>query len=105
MKYYKVICNRKTVDTIAGDFRFVKYQLKHKIVLLCPENEAEGIIADSGNIYHTSSCLPFPINDYPTASIEEITKAEYEQLYRLCNKTAEEIMEDFMTDLIKRGVI
>ena len=105
MKYYKVICNRKVVDTISGDLRYIKYQLKHKVPLLCPESEAEGIIADSGNIYHISSCLPFPVNEFPSATIEEITKSEYEQLVRLCHKTAEEIMEDIMMDLIKRGVI
>lgn len=105
MKYYKVIHNQKVIDVISGDLRYVKYQLKHKIPLLCDVSEAQGILSDSNNCYHTRELLPFPVDEFPTVTIEEITKAEYEQLCRCCLKSVEEINAELISELIERGIL
>lgn len=105
MKYYKVIHNQKIVDIISGDLKYVKYQTKHKVLLLCDITEAQGIISDSNNCYHLYSLLPFPVDVFPTATIEEITKSEYDTLTRLHLKTPEQITEELIEELMKRGVL
>lgn len=103
--YYKVIHNQKTIDLISGKLQYVKYQLKHKVLLLCEEKDAQGVLADSGKCYHLVTCLPFPCDEFPTVTIEEISEHEYEQLSRLCLKTPEEIAEEIILELMGRGVL
>ena len=102
--YYKVIQNQKVIDVL-DSLRYVKYQLKHRILLLCDMAEAQGVLSSKGNTaYHTSEYLPFPCDDFPTVTIEEITKEEYESLARLHLRTPEEIAQEIIMDLMKRGV-
>ena len=102
--YYKVIQNQRTID-ILDSLKYVKYQLKHRTLLLCDKKEACGVLSSNGSTaYHTSEYLPFPCDDFPTVTIEEITKAEYDSLARLHLKTPEEIAQEIMMDLIGRGV-
>lgn len=103
--YYKVIQNQKVIDVL-DSLRYVKYQLKHRILLLCDNKaEAQGVLSSSGNTaYHTSEYLPFPCDDFPTVTLEEITKEEYESLARLHLRTPEEIAQEIIMDLMKRGV-
>ena len=103
--YYKEIYNRKVID-ILDSLQYVKFQLKHEILLLCDENDAQGILSSSGNsAYHLSTCLPFPVDIFPTVTVEEITAAEYESLARLHLYTPEQIAEEILTDLLLRGAI
>lgn len=102
--YYKVIQNQKVIDVL-DSLRYVKYQLKHRILLLCKEAEAQGVLSSNGNTaYHTSEYLPFPCDDFLTVTIEEITKEEYDSLARLHLKTPEEIAQEIIMDLMNRGV-
>lgn len=102
--YYKVIQNQRTID-ILDSLRYVKYQLKHKTLLLCDKKEACGVLSSNGSTaYHTSEYLPFPCDDFATVTIEEITKSEYDSLARLHLKTPEEIAQEIIADLIGRGV-
>lgn len=107
MVYYKVLNNNgNVIDLVSGNrLLYVKYQEKHSILLLCDEREAMGIVSDTGKCYHLVTCLPFPNDDYPTASIERITEAEYEQLQRCNFMTADEIRSDLIKELIKRGIL
>lgn len=103
--YYKVIYNKRTVD-ILDSLKYCKFQLKHKILLLCDKEEAQGILSSDGtSAYHTVECLAFPVDTYPTVTIEEITKAEYDSLARLHLKTPEEIVEEVLLDLMNRGAV
>lgn len=103
--YYKVIQNTKTID-ILDQLVYVKYQTKHRILLSCDIAEAQGILSSDGTIaYHTSEHLPFPCDDFPTVTIEEITKAEYDSLARLHLKTPDEIAQEVILDLMERGVL
>lgn len=103
--YYKVIYNQKVIDVL-DKLQYCKYQLKHRVLLLCDESEAQGILSSSGETaYHISTTLPFPTDIFPTVTIEEIAYPEYEQLSRLCLKTPEQIMEEVVMELIERGVL
>lgn len=103
--FYKVIYNKRVVDVL-DRLVYCKYQLKHKILVSCNQKEAQGILSSDGDsAYHTSDCLPFPVDSYPTVTVEEITDAEYKTLSRSLIKTPEEIAEELMLDLIKRGAL
>lgn len=102
--YYKVIQNQKVID-ILDSLKYVKFQLKHRTLLLCDISEAQGVLSSSGDTaYHTSECLAFPCDDFPTVTIEEITKTEYDNLARLHLRSPEEIAQELLLDLMSRGV-
>lgn len=108
MKYFKLIRNRNVVDLLhyENSPTYVKFQTYHAIPLRCGEKDAQGILADSGKIYNTSVCLPFPVPDmYPTVSLEEITENEYDQILNKDFKSADEIRQDLLGELIERGII
>jgi len=98
--------DQKVVDLYSGDnFRYVKYQPKHKILLLCNISEAMGFLSDSDKCYHLNSLLPFPDNLYPTVEAVEITEIEYEQLKKNMFMTSDEIREDLLAELMERGML
>jgi hypothetical protein len=108
MKYYKLIRNRNVVDLLhyENSPTYVKFQTYHAIPLRCGEEDAQGILADSGKIYNTSSFLPFPVPDmYPTVSLEEITENEYDLLKDKQFKTTETIREEIVLELMERGIL
>lgn len=103
--FYKVIRNKNPID-ILDKLVYVKYQKKHNILLLCEENEAQGILSSDGNTaYHTVYQNPFPVDDYLTVEIEEITQHEYERLKNLKCMSAEDIIDQYTIQLINQGVI
>lgn len=103
--YYKVMYNQKVIDVL-DKLQYCKYQLKHRVLLLCDECEAQGILSSSGETaYHLSTNLPFPVDTFPTVSIEEITYTEYERLLQNHFKTPQEIRKDLIKELIQRGVL
>lgn len=106
MTYYKVIYKQRVIDVLAG-LEYVRYQLKHKILLLTDFRHAEGILSsDHNTAYHTPD-VPnkFPVDSYPTVTLEEITEAEYNQMKRLHLQTPQEIIDDFVLQLIQGGVL
>lgn len=106
MHYYQILRNGVIIDTYSGvKLTYVKYQEKHRTLLLCNQTDAEGIIADSGKCYHINTLLPFPVDDYLTADIEEISEIEYERLKERDLKTADEIRADLLNELIERGAL
>lgn len=105
MNYFKVIHNREIVDVL-DKLVYCKFQLKHKVLLLCSEKEAQGILSSDGtSAYHIPECLPFPVSEYPTVTIEEITKAEYDRLKDMSFKTADELREELIIELVERGIL
>lgn len=102
---YKVIKNKKVIDLLPK-LVFVKYQLKHNILLLCDEKEAQGILSSDGNTaYHISTLLPFPVDTFDSVSVEEIDQREYERLKAFHMQTPEEVAEAVLLDLMERGVL
>lgn len=106
MHYYQILRNGTAIDTCSGDkLTYVRYQKRHNTLLLCNQADAEGIMSDSGKCYHINTLLPFPVDDYLTVSIEEISELEYELLKSRNLLTADEIRANLLTELIERGAL
>lgn len=104
--YWKVIKNKKVIDVL-DKLQYCRFQLKHKALLLCDESAAQGVLSHDGTTaYHlTTNSETFPVDIYPTCTLEEIGKYEYEQLLASGFKSPQEIAEGIMKELLERGVI
>lgn len=106
MHYYKILKDKKVIDLASGrGLTYVKYESKHGILLICKDVEAMGIISDSEKCYHIKTCLPFPVDDYPTVDIEEIPEIEYDQLKAGNLVTPEEARIQLLAELMERGAL
>ena len=78
--YYKVIKNDKVIDVL-DRLIYLKYQPKHKIMVLSDENEAQAILSsDKNTIWHERTLYNIPISGYDTVDLIEIDEYEYKQL-------------------------
>lgn len=103
--FYKVMKDGRIIDVL-DKLIFLKWQDKHKIMVLCPENDAQAILSsDETNIWHENSLYKVPVDGFDTVDIVEIDKYEYEQLKVLNGKTPEEIIDAYTMLLIKEGRI
>lgn len=51
--FYKVMYNGRVIDVL-DHLTYVKYQPKHKVMVLCTVDDAQGFISSDGNtIWHT----------------------------------------------------
>ena len=103
--YYKVIKNNKVIDVLER-LVYLRWQDKHKIMLLCDENEAQAILSSDGNtIWHEDTLYKIPVEGlYDTVHLEEIDLYEYKQLKALNGKTAEEIFDAAILLALERGL-
>lgn len=93
--YYKVLKDNKVIDVL-DNLVYVKWQEKNKIMVLCDENTAQGIISSDGkHIWHEPSLYRFPnnVDGYDNIELVEIDVYEYEQLKALNLKSAEDIFD------------
>lgn len=98
--YYKVMFNGKVID-ILDKLIFVKYQQKHNRMVLCTEDEAQGILSsDKSKIWHEVSMYNIPIPGYDTVRLYPIDKYEYEQLKILGGKTPQEIIDAYTLSIL-----
>ena len=85
--YYKVIKNNKVIDVL-DNLIYLKWQDKHKIMVLCDENEAQAILSsDSNTIWHEETLYKVPVSGYDTVRLEEIDEYDNEiedRLFSLC---------------------
>lgn len=103
--YYKVIKNNRVIDVL-DKLIFLKYQPKHKIMVLCDESEAQAILSsDKNHIWHETSLYNIPITGYDTVKLEEIDEYEYNRLKLLNMKSPEEIIDGFVMSLIEEGIL
>lgn len=103
--YYKVLKNNKVIDVL-DKLIYLKYQPKHKIMVLCSEDEAQAILSsDNNTIWHERTLYNIPVDGYETVDIEPIDQFEYRQLKMLNGKTPEEILDSYTLFLIQEGVI
>ena len=104
--YYKVIKDNKVIDVL-DKLIYLKYQPKHKIMVLSDENEAQAILSsDQETIWHEKSLYEIPIiNGYETVELVEIDKYEYKQLKALNMKTPEQIVDETILFLLEDGLI
>lgn len=103
--YYKVLKNNRVIDVL-DQLVFLKYQPKHKIMVLSDENDAQAILSsDKNTIWHESTLYKIPVDGYDTVTVCPIDKYEYDQLRMLNCHTPEEIVDSLILDLISKGVI
>ena len=103
--FYKVVKDNRVIDVL-DKLVFLKYQPKHKIMVLCNENEAQAILSsDSDTIWHESTLYKIPVDGYDTVELVEIDEYEYKQLKMFNFKTIEEIIDAYTLLLIDEGVI
>lgn len=91
--FYKVLKNNRVIDVL-DQLIYVKWQEKHKIMVLTDENDAQGIVSSDGEqIWHEPSLYKIPVDGYDIVQLEVIDEFEYKQLKALNGKTAEEIFD------------
>lgn len=105
--YYKVLKNNKVIDVL-DRLIYLKWQPKHKIMVLSDENEAQAILSsDSNTIWHEKTLYKVPADEpkFETVELVEIDKFEFEQLKMLNGKTAEQIVDEVILYLINNSII
>ena len=103
--YYKVLKNNKVIDVL-DKLVFLKYQPKHKIMVLCDENDAQAILSsDKNTIWHEETLYKIPVDGYETVKLVPIDKFEYGQLRVLNMKSPETIIDEYNLLLMEMGVI
>jgi hypothetical protein len=103
--YYKVLKNNKVIDVL-DNLIYLKWEPKHKIMVLSSEDEAQAILSsDNNTIWHERTLYKVPVDGFDVVEIEEIDKYEYEKLKMLNGRTAEEIIDNFLLELIKNNII
>jgi hypothetical protein len=103
--YYKVLKNNKVIDVL-DSLIYLKWQPKHKIMVLSDENEAQAILSsDNNTIWHEKTLYNVPVEGYETVSIEPIDEFEYKQLKVFGCKTLNEVLDEYTLLLIQEGII
>lgn len=104
--YYKVLKDNRVIDVL-DQLVFLKWQPKHKVMVLCDENEAQAILSsDKNTIWHESTLYNVPVKDvYDTVTVEPIDIYEYTQLKILNGKTPQEIIDNYTLELLERSIL
>lgn len=103
--YYKVMKDNKVIDVL-DQLIYLKYQPKHKIMVLCGEDDAQAILlSDKNTIVHEKTLYNVPVDGYETVEIFPIDEFEYKQLKMLNGKSISEILDTYTLLLIEEGVI
>lgn len=104
--YYKVLKNNKVIDVL-DNLIYLKWEPKHKIMVLSDENDAQAILSsDKNTIWHEVSLYKVPVSGmFDAVEIVEIDKYEYKQLKMLNGKTPEEIADALILSLLEDGII
>lgn len=103
--YYKVIKNNKVIDVL-DNLIYLKWQPKHKIMVLSDENEAQAILSsDKNTIWHERTLYKVPVDGFDTVDLIEIDEYEYKQLRVLNLKSAQEIIDEYTLLLLNDEVI
>ena len=103
--YYKVIKNNKVIDVL-DNLIYLKWEPKHKIMVLSDINEAQAIMSsDKNTIWHEKTLYKVPVNGFDTVEVEEIDEYEYKQLKVLNGNTPQEIIDSFLLTLIENNIL
>lgn len=103
--YYKVLKDNKVIDVL-DSLIYLKWDSKHKMMLLCGENEAQAILSSNKNtIWHEAGLYEVPVCGYDNVEAVEIDEYEYKQLKVLNGKSASEIIDAYTLLLIQEGII
>lgn len=103
--YYKVMKNDRVIDVL-DDLIYLKWQPKHKIMLITTEDEAQAILSsDRNTVWHERSLYDVPVDGFDTVDVVEVDEYEYKQLKMLNGKTPSEIIDEFVLSLIEGGIL
>lgn len=103
--FYKVIKDNKVIDVL-DSLTYLKWQPKHKIMVLSDIDEAQAILSsDKNTIWHERTLYRIPVDGYDTVELIEIDEYEYKQLKMLNGKTPEEIIDNFVLSLLENNII
>lgn len=103
--FYKVIKNNKVIDVL-DNLIYLKWDSKHKIMVLTDENDAQAILSsDKNTIWHERTLYNVPVDGYDCVDAIEIDEFEYRQLKALNGKTASEIVDSVILSLLETGII
>lgn len=103
--FYKVIKDDKVIDVL-DHLIYLKYQPKHKIMVLSDINEAQAILSsDNETIWHEKTLYKIPVDGYDTVELVEIDKYEYAKLRVLNGRSPEEIIDEFVMTLLESNII
>lgn len=103
--FYKVMKNNKVVDVL-DNITYLKWQDKHKTMVLSDINEAQAILSsDKNTIWHEKTLYNIPVDGFDEVELIAISEEEYKQLKVLNMKTPEEILQEYTLLLISEGVI
>lgn len=104
--FYKVMKNNRVIDVL-DDLVYLKWQDKHKIMVLTDENEAQAILSsDKNTIWHEETLYAIPVeNSYDTVKLVEIDEYEYRQLKILNMQTPQDIIDEYTLFLLDGNMI
>ena len=105
--YYKVLKNNKVIDVL-DNLIYLKWEPKHKIMVLSDINEAQAILSsDNETIWHERTLYEIPVDEpkYETVELIEIEEHEYKQLKALNGHTPQEIFDNTILYLIENGIL
>lgn len=105
--FYKVLKDNKVIDVL-DKLIYLKWQPKHKIMVLSGVDEAQAILSsDNETVWHEKTLYRIPVDEvkFDTVEVVEIDEYEYKQLKALNMKTPEEIIDDFVISLLESNII
>ena len=103
--YYKVMKNNKVIDVL-DNLIYLKWEPKHKIMVLTDENDAQAILSSGkDDIWHERTLYKVPVDGYETVDIEPINEFEYKKLKMLNLSTPEAIIDNFLLNLLENNII
>ena len=103
--YYKVLKNNKVIDVL-DNLVYLKWEPKHKIMVLSCEDEAQAILSsDKNSIWHERTLYKIPAEGYDEVEVVEINEYEYKQLKMLSLSSPEEIIDRFVLSLLEDNII
>lgn len=105
--YYKVLKDNKVIDVL-DHIIYLKWQPKHKIMILSDINEAQAILSsDNETIWHEKTLYRIPTDEpkFDTVELVEIDEFEFKRLKTLNLSTPEQIIDSLILELISEGVI
>ena len=103
--YYKVLKDNKVIDVL-DNLTYLKWEPKHKIMVLSDINEAQAIMSsDNNTIWHEKTLYNIPTDGYDTVEIVEINEYEYRQLKMFSCKSLTEVLDEYTLLLIQEGII
>ena len=105
--YYKVLKDNKVIDVL-DTLVYLKWQPKHKTMILTCEDDAQAILSsDKNTIWHEHTLYKIPVDghQYDTVDLVEIDEYEYKQLKMLNGKTPEEIIDQMVLYMVENHII